>query len=75
MKGVDLMIKTINEFADEMLKDSTTRSMWFAVLIFGIASTVLAWSMLPLTILEAALDPIFVIWQIYRTIKYYKNKQ
>lgn len=65
----------INEFADLMLEDKTLRQMWFAVMIFGIASTLLAWVMLPLTIFEALLDPIFVGWQVYRTIKYYKNKQ
>ena len=68
------IINVLNDFADAMLEDSNARVMWFAVMIFGVASTVLAIAMWPLTILEALLDPIFVGWMTVRTIRYYKNK-
>ena len=68
------MIKNINTLINHMLDDKQWRAIWFAVLIFGIASTWLAWQMLPLTIFEAILDPIAVGFMIVKTIEYYRHK-
>ena len=74
-KGVILMfMNNINNLIKGMLEDKQLRIIWFAVLIFGIASTWLAWQMLPLTIFEAILDPIAVGFMIVKTIEYYRHK-
>ena len=66
--------RNINALAEGMLMDKQLRILWFAVLVFGIASTWLAWRYLPLTILEALLDPIAVGYMIVKTIEYYRKR-
>ena len=65
------MIK-VNEWIDYMWAER--RMLWYGLVVFGIASTVLAWHLLPWAWFEALLDPVIVIWMIYETAKRLKNK-
>lgn len=69
-----MFMNNINNLIKGMLEDKQLRIIWFAVLIFGIASTILAWQWLPLTLFEAILDPIAVGFMIVKTIEYYRHK-
>lgn len=50
------------------------RSWWWAILIFTFAAVWLSWSMLPLSVFEAILDPIILVLEIRYTIKKLRNR-
>lgn len=45
------------------------RWMWYGLILFGIASTFLAWQFMPYAIFEAILDPVIVALMVYETIR------